>query len=117
MKKFRFLICLASLGVLALLGSSGRLLVINQPRKSDVIVVLAGEAESRPAQGLQLLRQGYAPRMILNVPAGKAIYRSSQLELARKYIEELPEARSIAICPIYGQSTKDEAKDVARCLQ
>jgi hypothetical protein len=45
------------------------------------------------------------------------MYQWGQAELARKYVEGLPQAGSITVCPIYGHSTRDEALDVARCLQ
>jgi hypothetical protein len=109
-----------SVGALFLLGlgaASGRFLVLNQPRRSDVIVVVAGETDRRPARGLELLDQGYAPRLILDVPAEATIYKWSQLEIAKKYVAELPQASSIMVCPVYGFSTKSEAQDVARCLQ
>src|SRR5580698_5345398 len=96
---------------------SGRFLIVNHPRKSDVIVVIAGETDRRPARGLELLDEGYAPKLILDVPAEAKIYQWSQLEIARKYIEGLPQTAAIAICPIYGRSTRDEAQDVARCLE
>ena len=66
MRKARIGLVLAVF-VLALLATSGRFLVVNQPRESDVILVLAGETEHRPARGLELLTLGYAPRLILNV--------------------------------------------------
>ncbi|MGD0512710.1 MAG: YdcF family protein [Terriglobales bacterium] len=116
MGKLRLVAIVAALFVLALVAS-GRFLVVNQFRKSDVIVVLAGETDRRPARGLELLEQGYAPRLILDVPAEAKIYQWSQTEIARKYVEGLPQAAAIAICPIYGRSTRDEAQDVARCLE
>jgi uncharacterized SAM-binding protein YcdF (DUF218 family) len=103
--------------VVALLASSGRFLVVDRPIKSDVIVVLAGETDTRPARGLQLLDQGYAARLVLNVPANARVYHWTQSDLAEKYVEGLPEARAITICPIYGLSTKEEALDADRCLQ
>jgi uncharacterized SAM-binding protein YcdF (DUF218 family) len=102
--------------VLGALGSSGRFLVINQPRKSDVIVVLAGETERRPARALELLSKGLAARVILDVPADAKIYEWDQLELAQKFVQGLPQAASISLCPIYARSTKGEAQDVSRCL-
>jgi uncharacterized SAM-binding protein YcdF (DUF218 family) len=117
MGKFRLIFIGGGLFIVAVGATSGRFLVVNQPRKSDVIVVLAGETDRRPARALELLDQGYAPRLILDVPAGTKIYQWSQAELARKYVEGLPQAGSIAICPVYGHSTRDEAQDVARCLQ
>jgi hypothetical protein len=102
--------------VLGALASSGRFLVINQPRKSDAIVVLAGETERRPGRGLELLSQGFASRVILDVPADTKIYAWDQLELAQKYVQGLSQAASISLCPIYARSTKGEAQGVSRCL-
>ena len=117
MGRSKLALSVGALFMVALGAASGRFLVVNQPRKSDVIVVLAGETDRRPARGLELLDQGYALRLILDVPAEAKIYRWSQLEIATKYTDELPQAGSIAVCPIYGFSTKDEAHDAARCLQ
>jgi uncharacterized SAM-binding protein YcdF (DUF218 family) len=96
---------------------SGRFLVVNGPQKADVILVLAGETQFRPARALELLRQGYAPGMILNVPTQARIYQWSQTELAAKYVAGLPEAKAISMCAIAGLSTKDEALDSRPCLQ
>ncbi len=117
MGKFRIIFVLGGLLIVALAATAGRFLVVNQPRKADAMVVLAGETDRRPTRGLQLLDQGYAPRLILDVPASTKIYQWSQAELARKYVETLPQAGSITICPIYGQSTRDEVHDVSHCLQ
>lgn len=117
MGRFRLVFIVGGLFLAALGATSGRFLVVNQPRKSDVMVVLAGETDRRPARGLELLDQGYASRLILDVPAEAKLYQWSQAEIARKYVEGLPQAGSIAICPIYGHSTRDEAQDVSRCLQ
>jgi DUF218 domain len=117
MRRFKIVFILGGLFLLAPVAISGKFLVVNQPRKSDVMVILAGETERRPARGLELLDQGLAPRLILDVPADAKIYDRNQVEIAREYINALPQASSITVCPIYGQSTKDEAQDVARCLQ
>lgn len=117
MGKFRLIFIAGVLFIAAVGATSGRFLVVNEPRKSDVMVVLAGETDRRPARGLELLDHGYASRLILDVPAEAKIYRLNQVELARKYVEGLPQANSITVCPVYGQSTRDEAQDVARCLQ
>jgi DUF218 domain len=117
MAKIRLVFIAGGLFVVALGAISGRFLVVNQPRKSDVMVVLAGETDRRPARGLELLDQGYAPRLILDVPADAKIYQWNQAEIARKYVEGLPQAGSIAVCPVYGHNTRDEAQDVSRCLQ
>jgi len=117
MGKLRIVSILSGLFLVALVASSGRFLIVNEVRKADVIVVLAGETDRRPARGMELLDQGYAPRLILDVPAKTRIYQWKQSELAQKYVDELPEAKSVSVCPVYGHSTRDEAQDVSRCLQ
>lgn len=117
MKIARMSALVIGLSAVLLLISSGQFLVIDQPRKSDVIVVLAGETERRPQRGLQLLGQGLAPRLLLDVPANTRIYQWSQLELAQNYVQGLPQAAAITLCPIHEQSTKGEAQDVSHCLE
>ena len=90
--------------------------MIDDPQPADTIVVLAGETDRRPARALELLGQGRARRMLLDVPAAAKIYNLTQVQLAEKYIQSLPQAESIRVCPIEGLSTRDESHDVARCL-
>jgi hypothetical protein len=116
MRKLRLVLIVSALFIVVLGATSGRFLVVNQPRKSDVLVVLAGETDRRPARGLELLDQGYAPRLILDVPAEARIYQWNEMEIARKYVEGLPQSGSITLCAIHGHSTRDEAQDVSRCL-
>jgi uncharacterized SAM-binding protein YcdF (DUF218 family) len=98
------------------LSVSGKFLVINEPRQADVILVLAGETDRRPARALELYHQGYAGRIALDVPDGERIYGWTKMELAQKYIESLPDGKVITLCRVQGLSTRDEAKDVASCL-
>jgi uncharacterized SAM-binding protein YcdF (DUF218 family) len=102
--------------VVTLAANSGRFLVVDVPERSDVILVLAGETDVRPNRALQLMRQGYAPRIVIDVPAATRIYDSTQLWLAEKYVQSLPEAASVTICPIVGLSTREESHDAERCL-
>src|SRR5580692_4364248 len=39
--------------------AAGKMLVVDAPRPSDLILVLAGETDHRPAHALELLHQGY----------------------------------------------------------
>jgi uncharacterized SAM-binding protein YcdF (DUF218 family) len=120
MRKIRIAIfSLAAVVVAGLLFffTSGRFLIVNEPERADVIVVLAGEWDARPARALQLLHENYASKVILDVPGNVKIYDRSLLEIAQGYVDKLPEAKFISICPIFGLSTKTEAHDVARCLQ
>jgi len=115
-KKVRILAILFLL-IILLARLSGKLLVVDEPGRSGAILVLAGETDVRFARALELYRQGYAAKIIIDVPADTRIYSWTQLELARKYIETLPEAKFMDVCPIRGQSTRDEAKEAAACLQ
>jgi hypothetical protein len=97
-------------------ANAGRLLVVDSPAPSDVILVLAGETEHRPARALEMLSQGYGRRVVIDVPAAVTIYGLSQMDLAEKYVQALPQRGSIDICPIEGLSTRDEAHDAEKCL-
>jgi len=103
---------------LAVLASqAARFLVLDEPEKSDAIVVLAGETNVRPARALELLRQGVAPILFLNAQARDVIYDRKLTEIAREYANGLAEGNHISICPITGFSTFAEVDDVSRCLQ
>jgi hypothetical protein len=95
---------------------AGKFLVIDEPRPSDVILVLAGETDRRPRRALELLARGYGRHSVLNVPTNARLYEFSQIELAQKYIHDLPQAIAVRICPIDGLSTQDESQDVGKCL-
>lgn len=110
----------AFLGILVLVtllaATSGSFLIVDRPEPADVILVLAGETDRRPARALDLLRKGYAPRVLLDVPQGARIYDRQILTIAQSYVDALPERQQIGICPIKGLSTKAESKDVAQCF-
>lgn len=111
----RMILVLAAILVIAFCVASGSFLVKDKPGPADIIVVLAGETEVRPAKGLELLKHGYASQMILDVPKAQ-IYGHSEIEIARQYAQDFPESAAITICPILGLSTKTEVKDVQSCL-
>jgi len=99
-----------------LFSTSGAFLVRNDPEHADLIVVLAGETDRRPARGLEFLHQGYAPKMMLDVPAGEKIFDQQTTDIAQKFVHGLPEHDQVSICPILGLSTKAEAQDVKNCI-
>ena len=96
--------------------NAGRILVIDAPQPSDLILVLAGETDHRPAHALELLRQGLGKRVLIDVPADVKIYDTLQLHVAENYVQSLPESASVRICPIVGLSTREETRDVQNCL-
>lgn len=101
--------------VLALCAKAGSFLIIDQPRPSDVILVLAGETNRRLQRALQLLSQGYGRHIVLDVP-NATIYEFTEIQLAQQYIRDLPQGASVSICAIKGLSTKAESKDAENCL-
>lgn len=116
MQKLTLAAVLLVLVAILLFSTSGPFLVMNDPQRADLIVVLAGETDHRPARGLELLQQGYAPKLMLDVPAGEKIFDQKMLDVAQKFVEHLPQHEHISICPIWGLSTKSEAQDVTRCI-
>jgi len=116
-RRTKFLIVAVALSLLSTFAAeAGRLLVVDLPQPSDLILVLAGETDRRPARALELLHQGIAPRVLIDVPADVKIYEYSQLELARKFVNDLPDAAFVGTCPIYGLSTREESHDVEKCI-
>jgi DUF218 domain len=105
-----------AVGAVTFAANAGRWLVVDAPEPSDVILVLAGETDRRPARALQLMDQGYGRRVLIDVPAAVKIYEFTQVQLAERYIQNLPQAASVRICPIAGLSTRDESHDVGQCL-
>ena len=95
---------------------AGRILVLDAPQPADLILVLAGETDRRPARALELLHQGLGKRVLIDVPADVKIYDTLQLDVAEKYVRGLSESASVRICPIVGLSTREETQDVEKCL-
>jgi hypothetical protein len=106
---------LAALSV-GLAAKAGSFLIVDEPRPSDVILVLAGETDRRPQLGLQLLAQGYGRHVVLDVPTNSKLYEFTEIQLAQKYVQDLPQGASVSVCPIEGLSTKDESKDAEKCI-
>ncbi|HEX2598653.1 MAG TPA: YdcF family protein [Terriglobales bacterium] len=115
--KRRLMLSLGLLGLFAaLVAGTGRFLVVDEPDKSDAILVLAGETYNRPMLALDLLERGYAPRIVMDVPAAERIYQWTAPDLAQRWVQGLPQANSISICPIHGLSTRDESHEAENCM-
>ena len=102
--------------LLVFAANAGNMLVVDAPERSDVIIVLAGETDFRPARAMELLDQGYGKRVLIDVPAEARIFGFTDRQLAELYVHSLPEAASVGICPIEGLSTKAETRDEEKCL-
>ena len=103
--------------VVGLASQAARFRVVDDPQKSDAVVVLAGETKVRPARALALLRQGMAPHVFLDAEVRDEIFGQRLTDLAQRYVDSLPEAKQVFVCPITGLSTNAESDDVNRCLQ
>jgi uncharacterized SAM-binding protein YcdF (DUF218 family) len=107
---------LVAAAILIFAANAGRFLVVDSPEPSDVILVLAGETDRRPARALELLSQGYGRSVVIDVPAQNKTYEFTELQLAEKYVHDLPQAASVRICATQGLSTRDESRDTEKCL-
>jgi len=115
MRRARVFVALLILAGLA--SQAARVLRVDNPQKSDAIVVLAGETALRPQRGLELLRQEMAPQMWIDVVSRDQIFGHSLVGIAEQYAAGLPESSHIKVCALEGLSTNAEAIDVRRCLQ
>jgi hypothetical protein len=115
-KIVRNLVIVLCLLLLVFAACAGKLLVVDDPKPSDVILVLAGERDYRPARALELLDQGYAPLVVIDAPAQTKFFGFTEAELAGKYVEQLPQKEKVRVCPIVGLSTMAESRDAEKCL-
>lgn len=103
--------------LVGLASQAARFLWVDNPQKSDAIVVLGGETDLRTERGLELLRQGMAQSMWIDVVARDQVFDRSLVDIAQKYVSKLPESGRVRVCPLQGPSTYAEADDVRRCLR
>lgn len=92
-------------------------LIVQAPQKADVIVVLAGGGDdTRVNTGLQLLQEGWAPRLLMDVMIYGRTFGHDNIDLAREYLERNAPGRA-AVCPIVVNSTFGEARHIEDCLR
>jgi uncharacterized SAM-binding protein YcdF (DUF218 family) len=116
MRRITLLAIVVAVIVFAL--NAGRILVVRDLRQADAILVLEGEADRRPALALELMRQGYAPRILLNASTNARLYYWTHAEIAEQYVHTLPPeiAGRVSVCAMSALSTMDEAAQTRRCL-
>jgi len=115
-KRILVLIALIAVGCL-LAPRAASVLVANDPVKSDVVLVLAGNRDdSRFWFAMKLMDEGYAPRLILDVQSPVSQFGFSDAELAKTFVAKTDPDRAI-VCEVFADSTFGEAVDVAHCLQ
>jgi uncharacterized SAM-binding protein YcdF (DUF218 family) len=113
---FFALILLLIGATLYFLSRAGSYLVINAPRRSDVMVVLAGGGgSSRFLQAVRLQKMGYAPLILVDAETGAEFYGKSEADLVFDYLTSSGQKGAV-VCPTTADSTYDEAADVERCM-
>lgn len=89
---------------------------VNAAEHADAILVLAGGMDdSRYWRGIELMKAGYAPRMILDAEDSGGKYGKSNAQLAREFLDRIHD-QNTSVCSVYADSTYGETQDVARCL-
>lgn len=110
-----FLVLLAAFVALAM-KYGATFLRVNNPEHSDIMVVLGGgQDDSRYARAVELMRAGYADRILLNAEAFGKKFGKTGADLAQQYLSEI-NAQNTQVCPVYSDSTYGETVDTARCL-
>lgn len=106
------------LGVIAFVANAGRILMVRDVRKADAILVLDGENDRRPALGIELLRHGYAPRVLLDASLDGYVYHLILAQIAEEYIHALPPgiAGSVSVCGVSALSAIAEVGLARHCL-
>jgi uncharacterized SAM-binding protein YcdF (DUF218 family) len=96
---------------------AGSYLVVNAPEHADLIVVLGGpDNDVRYWNGVRLMREGWSPKLMLDVVANSRTFGNRDLDLAQDFIHKTTPGRS-AVCPIIQNSTYGEAWHLADCLR
>jgi uncharacterized SAM-binding protein YcdF (DUF218 family) len=102
--------------VLWLLAHAASFLIVDAPKKSDVILVLANDGDKdRFLHAVELLKQGYAQHILLDVEGKATVYDTLEVDLARKFVERVLPAQT-SICETFGDSTYEEAAEAKNCL-
>ena len=97
----------------AILGGLGSYLVSSgPPQKSDIVVVLAGDGfGNRILTGAELVREGYAPKVLVSGPSG--IYGMHECDLAIAFAVKAGYPESLFLpFPNEARSTAEEAQAI-----
>ncbi len=114
--KLAFAVLLASVAIL-LFRQAGSFLVINQPQRSDVILVLAGdENDQRFWKSVEMLRAGYAPQAVIDARTDIVVFGRSPAQLEAEFIQKTVPDLPIRMCPTIGDSTREEVQVAQPCF-
>ncbi|HEY1576185.1 MAG TPA: ElyC/SanA/YdcF family protein [Terracidiphilus sp.] len=115
----RFLLLVSGVASVCIMAAmAGRLLVVDAPQKSDVMLVLSGDYNDvRSKHGLLLLRRGYAQQLILDAPAS-VMYGRRLSDAAENYLQTTArdEVGHVHVCSVISNSTQQEMREVRDCI-
>jgi uncharacterized SAM-binding protein YcdF (DUF218 family) len=116
LKRLLVAVLLVAIAIVAL-RHAGSFLVVNRPEHADLIVVLGGgNNDLRYWNGVRLMREGYAPRLILDVFAKGETFGNRDIDLARDFVNRTSPGTA-TVCTLADNSTYAEAYSLGRCLQ
>ncbi len=94
----------------------GALLRVNSPHHADVILILGGGLDdSRYWRAVELMKEGYADKIVMDAEAFFTKYGKTNADLAREFLLQNHDHLT-TVCPLQNDSTYGETEDVARCL-
>ena len=122
MRRLTTAACLVVAGIVIFLflRNAGSILVIDEPKTSDVLVVLNGDQNDRRYyRGLELLAEGMAGSMLVDGRTDVIKYGHTDAEQLARFIDESagPQKEKVHVCPITGNSTLLESVSLGKCLQ
>ena len=102
----------------AVLGAVGSYLIREQaPEKADIAIVLAGDGSGhRLLKAAELVRQGYAPQVLVSGPAGNYGFHECEIAIPFAVKAGYPESM-FRHMEHNGHSTRDEAHTAAAVLR
>jgi hypothetical protein len=111
-------LCVIALLVFGL-RHAGPALVVNQPQRSDVILILAGDSNDlRFRRGLELMRAGYAGTMLVDARSDAVAFGRPVTELMEDFIRRSAIDPVVAVCRVTGDSTLLELRSAYDgCIQ
>ena len=115
-----FVLGIMAIATLVFAVFAGRLLVRDQPERSDVIVVLAGDSQNeRYRRGMELLRAGYGNHLFLDAQSDSTYFGHTPVEYAEAFLKQGTGDMSakVSVCPFEEDSTLTETGFVAKCLE
>lgn len=97
---------------------AGKFLVVDNPKPSDVIVVLSGDDGSRLPKAIELWKRGLAGEVIVDGgDRQRWLGRTEADRIAAQLALLGPAAGRVHVCPVAAESTLGEAQDFFDCIR